>query len=396
MYDLPMIERSATPELLHLADTYPVVVVVGPRQSGKTTLCRATFPEHAYVSLEDLDVRRFATEDPRGFLDQFGDKALLDEVQRAPELLSYIQGIVDEQKIMGQFILTGSSQLDVLAGVTQSLAGRAALIELLPFSLAELERAALAPETLEALLFQGLYPPIHDRDLEPSRWYANYLRTYVERDVRQLINVRDLNTFQDFLHLCAGRTGQLLNLSSLAGDAGITHNTAKAWISALEASFLVHRLRPYHANFGKRLLKTAKLYFVDVGLACRLLGIENPEQVRTHPLRGALFETWVVSEFLKSRFNRGQRSNLYFWRDRRGLEVDVLINHAQGFSLVEIKSGKTVPADALTNIRSLRSLSDDKPGDNWMVYAGDQPQQRSDATIVGWRDLAERVDEITD
>ena len=244
-------------------------------------------------------------------------------------------------------------------------------------------------------MFQGFYPPIHDRELEPRRWFANYLRTYVERDVRQLINVQDLNTFQDFLRLCAGRTGQLLNLSSLAGDAGITHNTAKAWLSALEESFLVHRLRPYHANFGKRLLKTAKLYFVDVGLACRLLGIENSEQLRTHPLRGALFETWVISELLKSRFNRGRESNLYFWRDRRGLEADVLINHAHGFSLAEVKSGKTVPANALKNIRALRTLSNDKPGENWMVYGGDQLQQRSDATIIGWRDLAARVDEIT-
>ncbi len=390
-----MVERSITPELLDLADNYPVVAVVGPRQSGKTTLCRAAFPDHAYASLEDPDVRRFAVDDPRGFLDQFGERALLDEVQRAPELLSFLQGIVDEQKAMGQFILTGSSNLDVMAGVTQSLAGRAALVELLPFSLAELDHAGKTPETLESLMFQGLYPPIHDRELEPSRWYANYVRTYVERDVRQLINIQDLNTFQDFLRLCAGRTGQLLNLSSLAGDVGITHNTAKAWISALEASFLVHRLRPYRANFGMRLLKTAKLYFVDVGLACRLLGIENPEQLRTHPLRGALFETWVISELIKARLNRGRRSNLYFWRDRRGLEVDALIDHAEGFSLVEIKSGKTVPANALKNVRALRELSDGTPGDNWMVYGGDRHQQRSDATILGWRDLAARADAIT-
>lgn len=390
-----MVDRSITPELLELADSYPVVAVVGPRQSGKTTLCRAAFPDHAYVSLEDPDVRRFATDDPRGFLDQYGDRAVFDEIQRAPELPSYLQRIVDERQVMGQFVLTGSSQLDVMAGVTQSLAGRAALVELLPFSLAELERAGQAPETLESLLFQGLYPPVHDRELDPSRWHANYVRTYVERDVRQLINVQDLNTFQEFIRLCAGRTGQLLNLSSLGGDVGISHNTAKAWISALEASFLVHRLRPYHANFGKRALKTPKLYMVDVGLACWLLGIENPDQLRTHPLRGALFETWVISELLKARFNRGHRSNLYFWRDRRGLEVDALIDQADGFSLIEVKSGRTVPANALKSVRAVRGLSEGTPGDNWMIYGGDQVQQRSDATILGWRELAERADAIT-
>ncbi|MDN5937725.1 MAG: AAA family ATPase, partial [Salinisphaera sp.] len=242
-----MVPRSAQAEIRQLAAGYPVIVVVGPRQSGKTTLCRAIFANHSYVSLEDPDVLRFATEDPRGFLDQYASGALFDEVQRAPALLSYLQTMVDADDAPGRFVLTGSSQLDVLAGVTQTLAGRAAIVELLPFSLPELQAAELAPDDLETLLYHGLYPPIYDRGLDATRWYGNYVRTYVERDLRQLINVRDLSAFQTFLRLCAGRTGQLISLSSLAADAGITHNTAKAWISALEASFIVRQLRPHFA-----------------------------------------------------------------------------------------------------------------------------------------------------
>ncbi len=399
-----MIPRTATSELLDLARGYPVIVVVGPRQAGKTTLARATFSDHPYLSLEDPDVLRFATDDPRGFLEQVSDGAVLDEVQRAPHLLSYLQGMVDADPSPGRFILTGSSQLDVLSGVTQSLAGRAAILELLPFSLQELAADQKAPKTVEDLLHQGLYPPIYDRGLDPRRWYGNYTRTYVERDLRQLINVRDLSTFQTFVRLCAGRTGQLLNLSSLASDAGITHNTAKAWISALEASFLIKQVRPFFANFGKRLVKTPKLYFLDVGLASWLLEISEPAQLRTHPLRGALFETWVMTELIKARTNRGLVPNVSFWRDRHGLEIDCLLDHGTSISLIEVKAGKTVPAGALSTLRKVRQLARDarevdesesrSETSDWLVYGGDRTERRTDATVIGWQSIGELVDAV--
>ncbi len=384
------IRRQAKEELRYLAGEYPVIVVVGPRQSGKTTLCRTTFPELPYVSLEDPDQRRFAIEDPRGLLDQYAEGALLDEVQRAPDLLSYLQGMVDAQPRPGRFVLTGSQQLDVLAGVTQTLAGRAATLQLLPFSLAELQLAEQAPASIEELLHRGLYPPLYERDLDPGRWYGNYLQTYVERDVRQLIHIRDLATFQVFLRLCAGRSGQLLNGSSLASDAGITHNTAKAWLSVLEASFIIKLLRPHFANFGKRLVKTPKLYFLDPGLAAYLLEITEASQIISHPLRGALFETWVFTELLKGRTNRGLASNLYFWRDRHGLELDFLMDRGQEFLLAEAKSGKTIPADGFKSLNAVGELAGPAVTSGWLVHGGEQEQQRQRFTALSWR----RIDRI--
>ena len=381
------VARQAQKPLQEAAGGYPVLVVVGPRQSGKTTLCKATFPKHPYASLEDPDVQRFAVSDPRGFLQQFPDGALLDEVQRAPELLSYLQGIVDQSEHAGQFVLTGSQQLDVLAGVTQTLAGRAAILNLLPFSYGEIAKAKLAPESLTELLHKGLYPPIYDRHLDPRGWYGNYVQTYVERDVRQLINVRDLGSFQVFLRLCAGRTGQLLNLSSLAADCGITHNTAKAWISALEASYIVTTLRPHFSNFGKRMVKTPKLYFLDPGLAAWLLEIANPDQLRSHPLRGPLFETWVVSELIKGRTNRGLTSNLYFWRDRRGLEVDVVLDRGTTLVPIEAKSGSTVARDFYRSINRFAELAGEAAGHGWVVYGGERLEQREHATAIPWTSI---------
>lgn len=386
-----LIRRQAAKELRQLAHQYPVVVVVGPRQSGKTTLCKATFPKLPYLSLEDPDQRRFATDDPRGLLEQYSEGALLDEVQRAPELLSYLQGVVDADPRPGRFVLTGSQQLDVMAGVTQTLAGRAATLQLLPFSLAELQGAKLAPGSAEELLHRGLYPPIYDRDLDPRRWYGNYVQTYVERDVRQLINVRDLSSFQVFLRLCAGRSGQLLNASSLASDAGITHNTARAWLSALEASFIVRLVRPHFANFGKRLVKTPKLYFLDPGLAAWLLEISDPSQISSHPLRGALFETWVFTELLKGRTNRGLSPNLYFWRDRHGLELDFVMDRGQELVLIEAKSGRTIPADAWRPLLAVRDLADGAATSGWLVHGGDQQQRRRGFTALPWQ----RIERLT-
>jgi len=385
-----LIQRQARATLERLATGYPLVAITGPRQSGKTTLARAAFAGKPYVSLEDLDERTAAEHDPRGFLARFPDGAVLDEVQRAPALFSYLQTRVDEDRRSGLFILTGSQQFGLLSSVTQTLAGRVAMLPLLPFSLGELQAARKVPRSVEALLFQGLYPPIYDRGLEAGIWYGNYVGTYVERDVRQMVNVRDLSTFQRFVRMCAARTAQLVNLSSLALDCGISHNTASAWLSVLEASYILHLLQPYHRNFGKRLVKTPKLYFHDTGLAAWLLGIQHAGQLATHPQRGALFETWVVAELLKARFNQGLASNLYFWRDRSGHEVDVLIERGDALVPVEIKSGQTVAPDFFTGLDEWRRIAGGEAGhDAWLVYGGDREQTRQGARVIPWRAIGE-------
>lgn len=386
------IPRNAESKLKHFANGYPALVVTGPRQSGKSTLVRHAFPEHSYISLEDLDQREFAETDPRGFLNQFTEGVILDEAQRCPALFSYIQTRVDEKRQPGEFILTGSQQFGLLSGIRQSLAGRAALMTLLPMTYDELQRAGKVGKDLDTTLFDGSYPPIFDRGLEPHPWYGNYVRTYLERDVRQLIKVQDLSTFQRFLRLCAGRTGQLLNLSALANDCGITHNTAKAWISVLEASYLVHLLPPHHQNFNKRLVKTPKLYFLDTGLATWLLGIQNSTQLSTHVQRGALFESWVISELLKARYNVGENSNLYFWRDRAGHEVDLLIDHGTHLSPLEIKSGQTTNTDYFKGLAFWIDLAGDHTKKAWLVYGGDSRQRRSDVTVLPWHEInAEQI-----
>jgi len=381
--------RTAADTLEGLAHGYPVIVVTGPRQSGKTTLVRKVFGSKPYVSLETPDQRRFAQEDPRRFLARYPDGAVLDEAQRCPELLSYLQAVVDEDGRTGLFILTGSQQFGLMAGISQSLAGRVALVPLLPFSLAELQAGGRAPATVDQLLTTGLYPPVHDRGLDPGVWYGNYVNTYLERDVRALLNVRDLGTFQRFLGLCAGRTGQLVNTTALANQCGITHNTAKAWLSVLEAGYLVHLLKPHHRNFNKRLVKTPKLYFLDVGLAASLLGIQDAHMMTLHPLRGALFETWVVSELLKSRFNRGKRSNLFFWRDRSGNEMDLILERGRELVPVEIKSGATVNRDYFKGMDRWEALSGDTETPKWVVYGGMDRQSRGQTEVLPWTELGE-------
>ncbi len=382
-----MLQRIAEKTLLKLAKGYPLVAITGPRQSGKTTLARAAFKKKPYVSLEDPDQREYADDDPRGFLAAYPDGAILDEVQRCPELFSYLQSRVDEDKRPGLFILTGSQQFGLLSGITQTLAGRIALLQLLPFSFAELAKAKRSPRDLDRLLYSGLYPPIYHRKLNATIWYANYIHTYIERDVRQIINVRELSTFQRFLRMCAARTGQLLNLSGLANDCGITHNTAKAWISVLEASYILFLLQPYHHNLNKRLVKTPKLYFYDPGLAAWLLRVREAEQLTVHPMRGALFETWVISELLKDRFNQGASSNLYFWRDRTGNEIDVLCEHGQKLVPIEIKSGRTITQDHLAGLQRWMASAGTIAERPRLIYAGNNRYTRSGIDIVPWKEI---------
>ncbi|OFV86744.1 MAG: AAA family ATPase [Acidobacteria bacterium RBG_16_68_9] len=386
-----MIRRTLAAKLRALARTFPTVTVTGPRQSGKTTLCRATFPGKAYVSLEAPDVREYALRDPRGLIAEHVGGAIFDEVQRAPELLSYLQGEVDERPTAGRFILTGSANFALLQSVSQSLAGRTGLLQLLPLSLEEVRRFPERPEELFTLLWQGAYPALYDRGVPPGDWFAAYVGTYVERDVRQILNVTDLATFQTFLRLCAGRSAQLLNASALGADAGVTHNTARAWLAVIEASYLALRLPPFHANIRKRLVKAPKLHFYDSGLLCYLLGITRPEQLREHPLRGAIFESWVVSEIVKARANLGLAPNLSFYRDRKGLEVDAVLDRGTELVAVETKSGQTVANDFFDALHAfvdvLTSRKRAPRVTSLVVYGGTQRQRRADATVIPWSKL---------
>jgi len=382
-----MFDRFLAQTLQRLAQGFPIVAVTGPRQSGKTTLVRQVFSGKPYVSLEDPAERSFAEEDPRGFLARFSGGAIFDEAQRWPDLFSFLQGMVDADRSPGRFILTGSQQFGLLSGVTQSLAGRVGMTRLLPLMLGELPAGYVDQLGLDGVMLRGLYPVLHAQMVASDDWFASYVATYVERDVRQVLNVQDLSTFQRFLRLCAARTGQLLNLSALAGEAGISHSTARVWLSVLEASDIVYLLPPYHRNFGKRLVKSPKLYLVDVGLSCWLLGIRSADVLSLHPLRGPLFETWVVSEFLKARLNAGQPPDLYFWRDNNGVEADLVFEVKGRLQPVEIKSGRTVTADYVRAGQKAGRFAGDEALRPWLVYGGEDSYDRSGVHVVGWRDI---------
>jgi predicted AAA+ superfamily ATPase len=379
--------------LKKLADQYPIVTVTGPRQSGKTTLCRTSFPDKSYVNLERPDTREFADSDPRGFLASYPHGAVLDEIQRVPELASFVQPLIDENGAAGQFIITGSQQFEVMTKITQSLAGRTALLKLLPFSIDELLGAGIKSNN-DQLLLSGFYPRIYDAGLDPTQALGDYLETYVQRDIRQLVAIKDLTLFERFVRLCAGRVGQLINLQSLGNDAGISHTTARNWLTLLEASYVVFQLPSWHANISKRQIKTPKLYFYDVGLASYLLGIEKETHVNRHPLRGNLFENMVVIEALKYRYHRGKRSNLYFWRDAKGNEVDLLMENGPDIAAVEIKGGETISSDYFKGLRTLASRLSMPLAASALVYGGTERQQRSEASVWRAQDVAAMMDTI--
>ncbi len=386
-----MVDRQIVEPIRSLMSKYPVISVTGPRQSGKTTLLRGMFPEYRYVNFEDPDTRLFFEQDPRGFLREYDRHVIFDEAQRVPTLFSYLQVKVDEDNIMGQFVLSGSQNFLLLEKITQSLAGRVAIFRLLPFSHAELEThfPSLKPAEVETAIWRGGYPVLYDRDAEPGSYFQSYLETYVERDVRNVLNIKDLNAFQTFLRLCAGRVGQPVNFQSLATEAGISAATVKNWVSILEASYVVFQLPPFFENFNKRLIKSPKIYFYDTGLLCFLLGITNPAQISQHYSRGSLFENMVIVELMKNRFNHNQRPDFYFWKDSNQVEVDLVSLEGLDTQLFEMKYSFTPKAEFFKGLQSFRNTAPEhrKSGENIVVYAGDEGQKRSVATIESWRSL---------
>jgi uncharacterized protein len=376
-----MINRIAEERLVKLSKTFRSVAVVGPRQSGKTTMCRKVFPTKPYVSLENPDVLEFAQTDPRGFLGQFKNGAILDEVQRAPHLFSYLQQILDETKKRGLFILTGSNNFLLQANITQTLSGRVAYLQLLPLSFKEINSAIKLKANYSVHIYQGSYPEVIAKKITPTDWYPSYISTYVERDVRLIKNINNLSIFTKLIRLCAGRTGQILNLTSLSNDCGVDQKTIAAWLSVLQSSYIIYLLKPYHNNFNKRIIKSPKLYFYDTGLACSLLGINDPKQIITHSAKGALFENMMVIEFLKARYNNGELDNLFYWRDKTGNEVDLLQDIGAYLTATELKAGETIAQDAFKELDYFKAVTTKKVNTQ-LIYGGKQEQKRSDGTIV--------------
>lgn len=383
------IKRKMAERLEKLSRQFAVIGILGPRQSGKTTLAKVLFPSHKYMNLEELDTRDFATEDPRKFLKSFEGKegVILDEIQRAPGLLSYIQAHVDQSPKPGFFILTGSENILLSHHINQTLAGRIALATLLPLSISELKEASLLPKNLEEAMFKGFYPSIHAKKIDSQEWIQSYVRTYIERDVRQLKQIIDLSLFQKFLCLCAGRIGQLLDFTSIGNDCGISTNTVRSWISILEATYVIFLLHPHHKNFNKRLVKSPKLYFYDTAIACHLLSIQTHQDLMAHYLRGGLFESFILADFHKKRFNSGFIPNIYFWRDKVGHEVDCLIDQGTHLIPVEMKSGETINSSYFTNLEKWNHLAKAKASNSFVVYGGDRNQERSAGNAVSWSSL---------
>jgi len=381
-----MIPRMLSGKLMELAKGFPVICLTGPRQSGKTTLVKSVFSDYSYVSLENIDTMMAAKEDPRRFLAPYQNSGLIiDEAQRVPELFSYLQGIVDSSGQMGRYILTGSQNFLLLEKITQSLAGRAAILHLMPFSVSEVEGAGLLAPSLDEVLFKGMYPPLFDRPVAPVDFYPSYIETYLERDVRSMKNIGDLALFRKFLLLCAGRAGQLLNMTALGNETGVDHKTIRAWLSVLEASFLVFLLRPYHRNWNKRMVKQPKLYFYDTGLLCSLLGLRKAADLSSHHLRGSIYENYVIAEHSKRQFHAGIRPSDFFWRDHSGHEVDLIIEEGPTIQAVEIKSSETVAPQFFDRLRWFCGQTGLSPENCTLVYGGTEEYAYSAGQVFSWK-----------
>lgn len=381
-----MIARQLSEKLSMLVQGFPVLCVTGPRQSGKTTLVKSLFREYSYVSLENIDTMMAAKEDPRRFLASHQDRGLIvDEAQRVPELFSYLQGIVDGTGKMGRYVLTGSQNFLLLENITQSLAGRSAIVHLMPFSASEIERVGLLAPTLDQVLYKGMYPPVFDRPVAPEDFYPSYIETYLERDVRSMKNIGNLALFRKFVLLCAGRTGQLLNMNSLGNEVGVDHKTIQSWISVLEASFVIFLLRPYYRNWNKRVVKQPKLYFFDTGLLCSLLGLRAPGDVAVHHMRGSLYENYVIAEYIKRQYHEGIRPGAYFWRDHSGHEVDLIIEQGESVRAVEIKSAETLHPDLFDGLRWFSGQAGIPQSSCTLVYGGLEEQSGSAGQVLPWR-----------
>lgn len=385
-----MFKRKIATELQELTNDYPVVTVLGPRQSGKTTLVRSVFPDMSYANLENPDIRAAAENDPRSFLEKYPGGVILDEIQRVPILISYIQAIVDESDQKGLFILTGSHQLELHQAISQSLAGRTALLTLLPMSIEELSQASIE-ESLDQTLLNGGYPRIYKDKLNPTKAYRNYFQTYVERDLRQLINVKDLGQFERFVRICAGRTGQIIKAEEIGGEVGVSSQTVKSWLSILEASFILFRLQPYFENFGKRIIKSPKLYFMDVGLATYLLGIENEVQLSRDPLRGHLVENLIVLELMKWRYNKGLDPQLYYYRDTQRHEVDLIFQKGSTLVPIEIKSAKTYNSEFLKSLHFFQKIAKDRAPKGYLIYSGELEQKIHSIELLNYRNAFEAL-----
>ena len=391
-----MIKRNITKKILEYYKQYPIISLIGPRQSGKTTLAQNIFPKKPYVNLEDIENREFALSDPKGFLAQYENGVIIDEVQRVPELMPYIQVASDKKKKNGLYVLTGSQNFLLMEKISQSLAGRVAIFKLLPFSMRELSLAKIKfnRNEIDNLLFKGFYPKLFDQKIDIAGYYMNYIQTYVERDVRLIKNISNLSLFKRFLNLCAARTGQLLNISSLAEDCGINHKTAQSWLSILEASFIIYLLRPHYKNYNKRVIKMPKIYFYDTGLLCSLLGLTDKKQLQDHYLKGNIFESFVISEFIKHKYNQGAEPNLYFWRNKAGNEVDLLIEMADKLIPIEIKSGQTITSDYFKGLKYYNNLSQGSHKDSYVIYGGHLKQQRTVGNVFGWEYLCDSISKI--
>lgn len=384
-----MIKREIIKRILGLSKKIPVITITGPRQSGKTTLSRLTFPNYRYVNLEEPDKLDFALSDPIGFLKTYGNKIVIDEVQYAPKLFSYIQSIVDEKKSGVSYILTGSQNFLLHSKISQSLAGRVLIFNLLPLSIGELINSKKLPERISGLTVKGFYPRIYGTGVSYTEWYQSYIQTYLERDVRQIVNVGNINMFRKFLRICAGRCGQVLNLSSIGNDLGISYQTVKKWLSVLEQSFIIFLLQPYYENFNKRILKSPKLYFYDTGLVCSLLGINTPESYELHYLKGNIFESFVISELYKYKFNNGMSSEFYYWKDSNGNEIDCIVSDGINLKAIEIKAGETVKSDFFKNLYLWNNLNPKKNINLSLVHGSDENQLRGKIKVLGWKNCTD-------